>query len=31
VLEWVLIAGLQGFIFALLSGIYIGYAIEAPH
>jgi len=31
VLEWVLVAGLQGFIFALLSGIYIGYAIEAPH
>jgi F-type H+-transporting ATPase subunit a len=30
-LEWVLVAGLQGFIFALLSGIYIGYAIEAPH
>ena len=31
ILEWVLVAGLQGFIFALLSGIYIGYAIEAPH
>ncbi len=31
VLEWVLIAGLQGFIFALLSGIYIGYAIETLH
>lgn len=31
VLEWVLVAGLQGFIFALLSAIYIGYAIDAPH
>ncbi len=31
VFEWVLVAGLQAFIFALLSGIYIGYAIEAPH
>lgn len=31
VFEWVLVAGLQAFIFALLSGIYIGYAAEAPH
>ncbi len=31
VFEWVLVAGLQAFIFALLSGVYIGYAIEAPH
>jgi len=31
VFEWVLVAGLQAFIFALLSGIYIGYAVEAPH
>jgi F-type H+-transporting ATPase subunit a len=29
--EWVLVAGLQAFIFALLSGVYIGYAMEAPH
>ena len=29
--EWVLIAGLQAFIFAMLSGIYIGFAVEAPH
>jgi len=31
VFEWVLIAGLQAFIFALLSGIYIGYAAQSPH
>jgi len=31
VFEWVLVAGLQAFIFALLSGIYIGYPVEAPH
>lgn len=31
VFEWVLIAGLQAFIFALLSGIYIGYAADEPH
>lgn len=29
--EWVLIAGLQAFIFAMLSGIYIGFAVEAGH
>ena len=29
--EWVLIAGLQAFIFAMLSGIYIGFAIEPAH
>ena len=29
--EWVLIAGLQAFIFAMLSGIYIGFAVEQPH
>ncbi|MDH3227040.1 MAG: F0F1 ATP synthase subunit A [Thermoleophilia bacterium] len=29
--EWVMIAGLQAFIFAMLSGIYIGYAVEPPH
>jgi F-type H+-transporting ATPase subunit a len=29
--EWVLIAGLQAFIFAMLSGIYIGFAVEHPH
>ena len=28
--EWVLIAGLQAFIFAMLSGIYIGFAVEPP-
>jgi F0F1-type ATP synthase membrane subunit a len=27
----VLIAGLQAFIFAMLSGIYIGFAVEQPH
>ncbi len=30
-LEWVLIAGLQAFIFAMLSGIYIGFAVEHGH
>jgi len=29
--EWVLIAGLQAFIFAMLSGIYIGFAVEGSH
>ena len=29
--EWVLIAGLQAFIFAMLSGIYIGFAVESAH
>jgi F-type H+-transporting ATPase subunit a len=29
--EWVLIAGLQAFIFAMLSGIYIGFAIKPAH
>lgn len=29
--EWVLIAGLQAFIFAMLSGIYIGFAVEKQH
>jgi F-type H+-transporting ATPase subunit a len=31
IFEWLLIAGLQAFIFAMLSGIYIGYAVEPPH
>jgi F-type H+-transporting ATPase subunit a len=31
IFEWVLVAGLQAFIFAMLSGIYIGYAVEAAH
>ncbi len=31
VFEWVLVAGLQAFIFALLSGIYIGYAAMEEH
>lgn len=31
VFEWVLIAGLQAFVFALLSAIYIGYAADPPH
>lgn len=31
VFEWVLVAGLQAFIFALLSGIYIGYAAQESH
>ena len=29
--EWVLIAGLQAFIFAMLSGIYIGFAVDHGH
>jgi F-type H+-transporting ATPase subunit a len=29
--EVLLIANLQAFIFAILSGIYIGFASEAPH
>ena len=31
VFEWVLVAGLQAFIFALLSGIYIGTAAQEHH
>ena len=31
IFEWVMVAGLQAFIFAMLSGIYIGYAVEPPH
>ena len=31
VFEWVLVAGLQAFIFSLLSGIYIGYAAMSEH
>lgn len=31
VFEWAMVAGLQAFIFAMLSGIYIGYAVEPPH
>ena len=31
VFEWVLIAGLQAFIFAMLSGIYIGFAVQSSH
>lgn len=31
VFEWLLVAGLQAFIFAMLSGLYIGYAVEPPH
>ncbi len=31
VFEFVLVAGLQAFIFALLSGIYIGYAAQSEH
>jgi F0F1-type ATP synthase membrane subunit a len=27
----VLIAGLQAFIFAMLSGIYIGFAVQSDH
>jgi F-type H+-transporting ATPase subunit a len=30
-LEVVLVAALQAFIFAILSGIYIGFAVEPPH
>jgi len=29
--EWLLVAGLQAFIFAMLSGIYIGFAVESSH
>lgn len=29
--EWVLVAGLQAFIFAMLSGIYIGFAVQSDH
>lgn len=31
VFEWLLVAGLQAFIFAMLSGLYIGYAVESSH
>jgi F-type H+-transporting ATPase subunit a len=31
VFEWLLVAGLQAFIFAMLSGIYIGFAVESSH
>ncbi len=31
VFEWLLIAGLQAFIFAMLSGIYIGFAVSPSH
>ena len=31
VFEWLLIAGLQAFIFAMLSGIYIGFAVGSSH
>lgn len=31
VFEWLLIAGLQAFIFAMLSGIYIGFAVQSSH
>jgi F-type H+-transporting ATPase subunit a len=31
IFEWTLVAGLQAFVFALLSGIYIGYAADPPH
>jgi len=31
VFEWLLIAGLQAFIFAMLSGIYIGFAVKSSH
>jgi F-type H+-transporting ATPase subunit a len=31
IFEWVLIAGLQAFIFAMLSGIYIGFAVQSSH
>jgi F-type H+-transporting ATPase subunit a len=29
--EVLLVANLQAFIFAILSGIYIGFAVEPPH
>lgn len=31
VFEWLLVAGLQAFIFAMLSALYIGYAVESSH
>ncbi len=31
VFEWLLVAGLQAFIFAMLSGIYIGFAVQSQH
>ncbi|MGD9572963.1 MAG: F0F1 ATP synthase subunit A [Thermoleophilia bacterium] len=31
VFEWLLVAGLQAFIFAMLSGIYIGFAVQSSH
>jgi F-type H+-transporting ATPase subunit a len=31
IFEVVLVANLQAFIFAILSGIYIGFAVEPPH
>ncbi len=31
IFEVVLVANLQAFIFAILSGIYIGFALEPPH
>ena len=31
VFEWLLVAGLHAFIFAMLSGIYIGFAVESSH
>jgi F-type H+-transporting ATPase subunit a len=31
VFEWVLVSGLQAFIFAMLSALYIGYAVESSH
>ncbi|MBJ7456808.1 MAG: F0F1 ATP synthase subunit A [Thermoleophilia bacterium] len=31
IFEWLLVAGLQAFIFAMLSGIYIGFAVESSH
>ena len=31
IFEILLVANLQAFIFAMLSGIYIGFAAEPPH
>ena len=31
IFEVLLVANLQAFIFAMLSGIYIGFAVEPPH
>jgi F-type H+-transporting ATPase subunit a len=31
IFEVLLVANLQAFIFAILSGIYIGFAVEPPH